>query len=214
MLLVEKTVKDFVAQVASNEPAPGGGSVSALAASLGAALTSMVGELTVGRKKYEALSDDEKKIVDDSLAATKPLIERLNELVDEDTNAFNDFMEALKMPKETDEEKAARSDAMQEGIKKAIVVPLDAAKTALEILKLSKPLAVYGNQNAITDAGVGALLACAGVEGAAFNVLINLGDVKDQEYVESMKKECKELVDEAKTLRDEAVKVVYDALLN
>ncbi len=214
MLLVEKTVKDFVAQVASNEPAPGGGSVSALAASLGAALTSMVGELTVGRKKYEALSDDEKKIVDDSLAATKPLIERLNELVDEDTNAFNDFMEALKMPKETDEEKAARSDAMQEGIKKAIVVPLDAAKTALEILKLSKPLAVYGNQNAITDAGVGALLACAGVEGAAFNVLINLGDVKDQEYVESMKKECKELVDEAKALRDEVVKVVYDALLN
>lgn len=213
MLLVEKTVKDFVAQVASNEPAPGGGSVSALAASLGAALTSMVGELTVGRKKYEALSDDEKKIVDESLAATKPLIERLNELIDEDTNAFNDFMAALKMPKETDEEKAARSDAMQEGIKKAIVVPLDAAKTSLEILKLSKPLAVYGNQNAITDAGVGALLACAGVEGAAFNVLINLGDVKDQEYVENMKKECKELVDEAKELRDEAVKVVYDALL-
>lgn len=213
MLLVDKTVKDFVAQVASNEPAPGGGSVAALVASLGAALTSMVGELTVGRKKYESLSDDEKKIVDDSLAATKPLIERLNELVDEDTNAFNDFMTALKMPKETDEEKATRKAAMQEGIKKAIVVPLDASKTSLEILKLSKPLAVYGNQNAITDAGVGALLACAGVEGAAFNVLINLGDVDDAKYVEDMKKECKQLVDEAKALRDEAVEIVYQALL-
>lgn len=213
MLLVDKTVKDFVDQVASDAPAPGGGSVAAVVASLGAALTSMVGELTVGRKRYESLSDDEKKIVDDSLAATKPLIKRLNELVDEDTNAFNDFMAAMKLPKETDEEKAARKAAMQEGIKKAIVVPLDASKTSLEILKLSKPLAVYGNQNAITDAGVGALLACAGVEGAAFNVLINLGDVDDQEYVESMKKECDQLVKEAKALRDEAVDIVYKALL-
>lgn len=212
MLLVEKTCKDFVAQVASNEPAPGGGSVAALAASLGAALTAMVGELTVGRKKYESLSDDEKKAVDESLAAVKPLISKLNDLVDEDTNAFNDFFEAMKLPKETDEEKAARKSAMQEGIKKAVVVPHDTAKTSLEVLKQQKALALYGNQNAITDAGVGALLACAGVEGAAFNVLINLGDVDDQEYVENMKKECAQLVAEAKELRDETIAIVYKAL--
>lgn len=212
MLLVDKTVKDFVAQVASNEPAPGGGSVAALGASLGAALTSMVGELTIGKKKYEALTDEQKAIIDGNLAATKPLIAKLNDLIDADTNAFNDFMSAMKMPKETDEEKAARKEAMQAGLKKAIEVPLDATKTSLEVLKLQKGLALYGNQNAITDAGVGALLACAGVEGAAFNVLINLGDLEDAAYVSEKKAECAKLVEEAKALRDETLKIVYDAL--
>lgn len=212
MLLVEKTVKDFVAQVASNEPAPGGGSVASLGSSLGAALTSMVGELTVGRKKYESLSDDEKKAIDDNLAAVKVLITRLNELVDEDTNAFNDYMVAMKLPKETDEEKASRKTAMEEALKKAMLVPLDAAKTSVEVLKLQKVFALYGNQNAITDAGVGALLACAGTEGSVFNVLINLGGISDEAYVAEVRKECTALVEESKALRDETLEIVYAAL--
>lgn len=212
MLLVEKTVKDFIAQVASNEPAPGGGSVASLASSLGAALTSMVGELTIGKKKYEALSADEKKAIDDNLVAVKVLITRLNELIDEDTNAFNDYMVAMKLPKETDEEKASRKAAMEDALKKAMLVPLDAAKTSIEVLKLQKVFALYGNQNAITDAGVGALLACAGTEGSVFNVLINLGGISDQDYVAKIRKECTALVEESKVLRDETLKVVYAAL--
>ncbi|KNF07036.1 methenyltetrahydrofolate cyclohydrolase FchA [Gottschalkia purinilytica] len=212
MLLVDKTVKDFVAQVASNEPAPGGGSVSALASSLGAALTAMVGNLTVGRKAYEKLTDDQKSQLDENLAKVTKLVERLNELIDEDTSAFNDYMEAMKLPKETDEEKAARKAAMEEALKKAMEVPLDAAKQSLEVLKLQKVFAEYGNQNAITDAGVGALLACSGLEGAVFNVLINLGGISDQDYVANIKKECESLVNSGKELRDETVKIVYSKL--
>ena len=98
-MLVEKTVKDFVAAVASKDPAPGGGSVSALASGLGAALTSMVGNLTIGRKAYNALEEDQKAIIDRNFEKVGRHIQRLNELIDEDTTAFNDYMDAMKLPK-------------------------------------------------------------------------------------------------------------------
>lgn len=212
-MLVEKTVKDFVAAVASKEPAPGGGSVSALASSLGAALTSMVGNLTIGRKTYNALEEDQKAQVDRNFEKVTKHIERLNELIDEDTTAFNDYMSAMKLPKETEEEKATRKAAMEEALKKAMEVPLDAAKESLEVLKLQKVFADYGNPNAITDVGVGALLACAGLEGALFNVLINLGGISDTAYVSEIRKQCELLLKEGKELKEETLKIVYSKLI-
>jgi len=211
-MLVEKTVKDFVASVASKDPAPGGGSVAALASSLGAALTAMVGNLTIGRKAYDALTDDQKAMVDQNFEKAMKLIDRLNELIDEDTTAFNDYMAAIKLPKETDEEKATRKAAMEEALKKAMEVPLDAAKVSLEVLKLQKVFADYGNKNAITDVGVGALLACAGLEGALFNVLINLGGISDESYVGQIRKQCEEILNEGKGLKEETLKIVYSKL--
>lgn len=212
-MLVGKTVKDFVAAVASKEPAPGGGSVAALASSLGAALTSMVGNLTIGRKAYNALEEDPKVQLDRNFEKVTKHVERLNELIDEDTTAFNDFMDAMKLPKETEEEKATRKAAMEEALKKAMEVPLDAAKESLEVLKLQKVFADYGNPNAITDVGVGALLACAGLEGALFNVLINLGGISDAAYVAEIRRQCDVLLKEGKELKEETLKIVYSKLM-
>lgn len=211
-MLIEKTVKDFVEAVASKAPAPGGGSVAALTGGLGSALTAMVGNLTIGRKAYEALDEEKKKMLDVNFDEAMKLVERLNELVDEDTRSFNGVMAAFKMPKETDEEKAARSKAIQEATKEALEVPLDTAQRCLDVLKLQKAFAEYGNPNAITDIGVGALLGYSGLEGALFNVRINLSGIKDQEYVAKINKECEEIMNEGNSLKEEVLKIVYSKL--
>lgn len=211
-MLIQKTVKDFIETTASNSPAPGGGSVAALSGGLGAALTSMVGNLTFGKKAYNELGEDVKAKLHANFDDVEKLLVRLNELVDEDTNAFDDVMAAFKMPKETDEEKKARSAAIQEGTKKAMEVPLDTAKRCLDILKLQEVFAHHGNKNAITDVGVGSLMAYAGLEGALFNVLINLNGLKDKEYVESVKVECDKLLAEGKELKENVLQIVYSKL--
>lgn len=212
MLLVERTVNDFVAVVESDAPAPGGGSVAALASGLGAALTAMVGGLSVGKKKFEALEDSQKQEILDGTEKAKELRKRLMEIVDEDTNAFNDYMEALKLPKETEEDKTKRKQAMEDAMKGAVRVPLEGAQKSLEVVRLIGSFLKYGNQGAITDAGVASLLATAGVQGTAYNVLINLGSISDQEFNEDMRKQCDELVKEAKELRSEHEKVVFEKL--
>lgn len=211
-MLIEKTVKDFVSQVASSEPAPGGGSVSALVGSLGAALTSMVGNLTVGRKVYDKLNDSQKKAIDENLESVQGSIERLNVIVDEDTTSFNKVMEAMKLPKETEEEKSKRRKAIEDATKLALEVPLNCAKECLAVLKLQKPFALYGNQNAITDVGVGALLAYSGLEGALFNVKINLLGIKDEQYVDKIQNEIDSILKEGKELKEELLEIVYRKL--
>lgn len=211
-MLIEKTVKDFVSQVASSEPAPGGGSVSALVGSLGAALTSMVGNLTVGRKVYDKLNDSQKKVIDENLESVQGSIERLNVIVDEDTTSFNKVMEAMKLPKETEEEKSKRRKAIEDATKLALEVPLNCAKECLAVLKLQKPFALYGNQNAITDVGVGALLAYSGLEGALFNVKINLLGIKDEQYVDKIQNEIDSILKEGKELKEELLEIVYRKL--
>lgn len=211
-MLIEKSVKDFVSQVSSSEPAPGGGSVSALVGSLGAALTSMVGNLTVGRKAYDKLNDSQKKAIDENLESVQVSIERLNVIVDEDTTSFNKVMEAMKLPKETEEEKAKRRNAIEDATKIALEVPLNCAKECLAVLRLQKPFALYGNQNAITDVGVGALLAYSGLEGALFNVKINLLGIKDEQYVDNIQKEIDSILKEGKELKEELLEIVYKQL--
>ena len=191
--LASSTINSFLSELASSSPAPGGGSVAALSGALAAALDSMVCQLTLGKKKYEDMQDD----ISELSHQIKKLQKRLTELIDEDTNAFNDVMAAFKMPKETEEQKKKRSQAIQQGYKKAAEIPLETAQTAKKVLHLSIEIAKKGNKNSITDAGVAALLGYSAVYAAALNVEINLGSIKDKDFVEKMNKELETLRSES-----------------
>lgn len=207
-MLVDKKVTEFLAETASDSPAPGGGSVAALSGALSAALGTMVCNLTIGKEKYADVSEELTKIRETMTENMK----HLTKLVDDDSNAFNDVMSAFKMPKETDEEKAKRSAAIQEGYKKAISVPLDTATTSIECMRLLETVAEKGNQNAITDAGTGALSAYTGIIAALLNVKINLGSVKDQDYVAEKQKAVKDLETEARIILDKILAIIDKAL--
>lgn len=182
--LVSSTVDGFLSNLASSSPAPGGGSVAALSGSLSAALSSMVCNLTVGKEKYVDVQEKIKEVLKESELLRK----QLTELIDEDTTAFNDVMKAFKMPKETEEQKKKRSEAIQKGYKKAAEVPLKTAKICNQTLDVALIVAKHGNKNSITDAGVAALMGEAGVLAASLNVNINLGSIKDTSFVEKTKK--------------------------
>jgi glutamate formiminotransferase/formiminotetrahydrofolate cyclodeaminase len=201
--LMAMTARAFVDEVSSESPAPGGGSVAALAGSLAAALAAMVANLTVGKKGYEASWEP----MSDLAVQAQDVKARLAKAVDEDTQAFNAVMEAMKLPKGSADEKAARDRAIQEGNKQAAKVPLETAKACLQALRLAGQ-AVSGNRNSASDAGVAALMAAAGLHGAALNVLINLGAIQDAAFVASMKAEVASLRAEADQLRDQVVAAV------
>lgn len=211
-MFIDKTVREYIANVASGDPTPGGGSVAALVGSLGGALTSMVNNLTVGKKAFEELSEEVKNQILNNAKEIEKLTEALGKIVDEDTKAFDKVMVAFKLPRETDADKAARSQAIQDGYRIALEVPLRAAEKCLNLLKLQDIFAKYGNVNAITDVGVGTLLAYSGLEGALFNVTINLGSIKDEEYKKEISGKVDALLTEGKELKEKILKVVYERL--
>ncbi len=188
-MLVNKDIVDFVATTASNEPVPGGGSIAALSGALAAALAEMVANLTIGKKKYVEVESEMKGIVE----ALEVKRQELIELIDKDASSFDEVMKAFKLPKETDEEKAARSNAIQEGTKYAASVPLQTAKIAYSIMEYSKIVVEKGNTNAVTDGAVSAMMARTAVLSALMNVKINLGSIKDEKFVEDMTVEVNEL---------------------
>ena len=182
-MLASKRVSEFIDAVASDSPAPGGGSVSALAAALGAALSAMVCRLTIGKKKYELAQDEMMEIV----GQADELQAKLIRLIDQDTEAFNGVMRAFGLPKETDAQKQQRSAAIQDATRQATLVPLEVMKLSEQALGLTKVVAEKGNVNSISDAGVAALVLKAGCEGAALNVRINLATMKDERFVAETK---------------------------
>ena len=194
MKLIDMTVTDFASEVDSNSPAPGGGSVSALASDIGVGLARMMAHLSFRKKKFEALDDktkEEFKVRFDKLGEIRT---ELSTLVDKDTESFNEFMKALKLPKETDEEKVARAKAMEEATIFSIEVPYKTAKLSLEALQLLDFLVANGNQNAITDIGVGTLMIATGMEGAILNVKVNLMGLENKEIHDKYSKGCKEIL--------------------
>lgn len=197
-MLVKKDIIDFVATTASKEPVPGGGSIAALSGALAAALAEMVANLTIGKKKYVEVESEMKGIAE----ALEVKRQELIELIDKDANSFDDVMKAFKLPKETDEEKAARSNAIQEGTKYAASVPLETAKVSYSIMEYSKVVVEKGNTNAVTDGAVSAMMARTAVLSALMNVKINLGSIKDEQFVADMTKEVEEL--EAAAIKAEA----------
>jgi glutamate formiminotransferase / formiminotetrahydrofolate cyclodeaminase len=206
--LASMKISSFLSELASSSPAPGGGSVAALSGGLGAALSSMVCNLTVGKEKYADVQYDIKKV----LKQSEKLRKKLEELIDKDTEAFNDVIKAFKMPKETEEEKKKRSDAIQKGYKTAAQVPLETARTCAEILDIAKGVAEKGNSNSITDAGVSALMAQAGVISAVLNVKINLESIKDEEFVKKLSSEIQDLEKATNKKTSGILKIVEDTM--
>jgi glutamate formiminotransferase/formiminotetrahydrofolate cyclodeaminase len=202
--LVEMKTRELVHEVSRDTPAPGGGSIAALAGSLGAALASMVSNLTIGKKGYEAVEADLLKLAEKA----QSIKDQLLKAVDDDTNAFNAYMEATRMPNNTPEEKKTRTAAIQDGLKQAVKVPLNTANLSLEALKLSAEAVQKGNVNSVTDAGVGAQIAFSGVIGGNFNVLINLPQIKDEQFKEQMKTTCANLEREAREILDATLNLV------
>jgi len=197
--LAAKTVAAFVDEVSRDTPAPGGGSIAALAGSIGAALAAMVANLTVGKAQFASRYDE----LDALAVEAQQIKDQLMAAVDEDTQAFNGVMDALRMAKDTPSQKAARTAALQAGYQHATEVPMQTARHCRRALELCLRAARCGNEAMITDAGVGALVSLAGVKGAAYNARINLKSIKDADYVKRTGDEIARLVAESRGIADE-----------
>ncbi len=191
--LKDLTVEKFAEITASDAPAPGGGSVSAMAASIGAALAEMVANLTIGKAKYADAEEEMKALSAEAAVLRKELVLAIQK----DTESFNLYMDALSMPKDTDEQKAARKEAMQNGLKEAAKVPLSVAETAVKIFPIAEAVVARGNSNAVTDGLVGTMMTRTGILGALLNVKINLGSIKDEAFVADMAEKVKALEEQA-----------------
>ena len=198
--------KEFVEELSTNSPAPGGGSVSALVGALGAALSSMVAALSHEKKELLDLKPEMNEI---GIEAQK-LKDRLSFLVDEDTNAFNKVMDANRLSATNDEEQSAKNQAIEIANKYAIEIPLETAKKCFRVIELADTLVEKGNPNSVSDAGVAAEVALAGVSGACMNVLINLTSVEDDSYCDDMRNKVEEIMEKAESLQ----KVVFEKTMN
>jgi glutamate formiminotransferase/formiminotetrahydrofolate cyclodeaminase len=198
--------KEFIEELSTNSPAPGGGSVSALAGALGAALSSMVAALS--HEKKELL--DLKPEMDEIGIEAQNLKDRLSFLVDEDTNAFNKVMDANRLSATNDKEQSAKNQAIEIANKYAIEIPLETAKKCLRVIELADTLVKKGNPNSVSDAGVAAEVALAGVSGACMNVLINLTSVEDETYCDDMRNKVEDIMEKAESMQ----KFVFEKTMN
>lgn len=203
-MLTKKTVGAFLDELASPSPAPGGGSVAALSGALGAALTTMVCNLTIGKKKYAEVETEMKKIK----AEAEALRLKFTELIDQDTLAFNKVMEAYALPKESDAQKALRSAAIAAATKEATLVPLEVMKHCIDAMALAQQVASSGNANSVSDAGVGALMLHTACEGAALNVRINLNSLADTDFVGWKADEVESLLKTSRMMLEETMDMV------
>ena len=201
----EYTVEKLSELTASKNAAPGGGSVSAMAGAFAASLVCMVAKLTQSKKGYEDVSI--KMMEMDERAESLRLL--LLDQITHDASSFDVFMAALKLPKDSEEERAARTQAMQDALKQACEIPLETAKWSLEVMRMTLECVRFGNANAASDGFVGALMARAAVLGALSNVRINLASIKDEKFTGRMKSACIVIEEEARNLEREA-----DAALN
>ncbi|KAB3536329.1 cyclodeaminase/cyclohydrolase family protein [Alkaliphilus pronyensis] len=188
-MLASKSLMEFLEDTASSKPVPGGGSIAAMSGATAAALTEMVANLTVGKKKYLEVEELMKDISERIAAVRNNFIND----IDRDANSFNEVMDAFKLPKETDEEIAARKEAIQTATKKAALVPLEIAEEAYKILPIIETVVEKGNQNAVTDGAVAAMMARTAVLSALYNVKINIASIKDEAFVKEVSHRVKEL---------------------
>jgi len=203
-MLTEKTVSGFLEELASNSPAPGGGSVAALSGALGSALTSMVCRLTIGKKKYAQVEAE----ITSTLNKSENLRRTFSSLIDRDTQAFNKVMEAFSLPKETEDQKGLRSAAIQMATKEAALVPLEVMKHVIDGLALAKIAAEKGNTNSVSDAGVSALMLHSAARSAALNVRINLSSITDTEFVGWRSEEVTSIERTSKNMTEEILQIV------
>ncbi len=201
-------IRAFIDELASDSPAPGGGSVAALCASLGSALVSMVANLTIGKEKYK----DSWDLMEDVVGKSESLRFKFVDLMNKDTESFNTFMSALKMPKATEDEKCSRKKAMGEASKLATEIPLLTLESCVEMAELAYLAAKNGNTNTISDAGSAALIAEAAGRAAAYNVKINLPGVTDETFAADFKARMEDALDQL-SINAEKTTDILDAAL-
>ena len=206
MKLSELQVSGFASLLASDAPAPGGGSAAALEGALGAALGAMVCSLTVGKKKYA----DVQELAAESKSKLEALMTRFLDVMERDTEAFNVVSAAFSLPKSTDEEKAARSAAIQEGLKGCTKTPFEMMEISVEALDIVSALVGKSNASAASDLGVASLSLRSAVQGAWLNVLINIGSLKDKELAADYRARGEALLAKALPLADE----IYSAVVS
>jgi formiminotetrahydrofolate cyclodeaminase len=211
-MLQSLTMKNFINELSSNSPAPGGGSAAALAASLASALGSMVFNLTVGKKAYEAFDESRKSEIIQALNELNLNKDEFLNLMEKDAQEFLELMVSFKLPKGTEEEKKYRQEKIDEGYIKALQAPLEVAVKAFDIYKFIELSAMFGNKSAVSDAGVAALLLQTAIESAVLNVKINLPGLKDENYKKEIDQQCRTLVEEGLIKKEEILKVVMSRL--
>jgi formiminotetrahydrofolate cyclodeaminase len=207
-MLIDKSVSQFLDELASNSPAPGGGSVAALAGAAGAALTSMVCNLTIGKKKYADVQDEMKTVVEQ----IEKLRRELTQLIDKDTEAFDSVMAAFGLPKGTAQEQGVRSAAIQTATKAATLIPLDVMRTCEKALLHARTVSQKGNKNSASDAGVAALMLQAGCAGAALNVRINLGGLNDTVFVQQIAQQSAKIAQNVENMTQEVLAEVEKSI--
>jgi formiminotetrahydrofolate cyclodeaminase len=192
-LLKDLSITEFLQQTASAEPLPGGGCTAALNAALAASLTEMVANLTIGRKEFQAVEEEMRKIAQ----AAADLREKMQNDIDRDAQAYREVLAAFKLPKTTDGDKKQRSEAIQQAFKNAATVPLGVARDAVNIMNLAARAITNGNPNAVTDGAVAVLAARTAAIAAAYNVKINLSAIKDRAFAVELTREIEDLEHQA-----------------
>ncbi|HNX28605.1 MAG TPA: cyclodeaminase/cyclohydrolase family protein [Syntrophomonadaceae bacterium] len=203
-MLAEKKITEFLEDLASDLPAPGGGGAAALSGAMGACLIAMVARLTIGKKGYEEV---EAEMVD-IISRSDQLYKNLAAQVDEDAAAFNEVIAAMKMPKENDSQTRLRAEAMQKSFRRAAEVPYAIAVNCMEVLDLAALIAGKGNTNLISDVGVAAEVALAGLESTMLNVRINLPYIKDEEYVTKTRRQMEIMTRSARSVKAQVLNLV------
>ena len=206
--LTKLSCQEFLKKLSSNAPTPGGGGGAAMAGALAAALTSMVGNLTVGKHDFAEQEAEVKEILQD----VEGLRLQLLNLVNADAEVFNNFMACYRMPRGTDLEKFSRAQAIQRAAKQAAEVPLKIAKLSLEVMRNAERIAAIGNQGAITDAACSAILGRAALRSAVYNVIVNLKIIKDDFYKQDMYRKLEAMEQEANCLEKSTLATTDEVL--
>lgn len=206
--LIYQPTQNFIEQVASSAPAPGGGSAAALSGAVGAALLSMVCSLTIGKKGYAEVEQELQEV----RARTEAARAKLTRLIDDDTAAFNRFRVARKLPARDDAEKKAKEIELAAASQETIEVPLTTMQTCLEALRETPTVADKGNENCVSDAGTGACQLYAGLEGGAYNVLINLAGADENAKTKELRERVRAAREEGRALFERTIQIVTEKL--
>lgn len=208
--MLEKSCNDFIQELSSKAPVPGGGGASAYVAALGMALGSMVGHLTLGKKKYKDVEED----IIELLKKSQEITNRLKELVAKDAENFYPLSQAYGLPQNTEEEKNIKDVVLQQALIPATMVPFEIAKYCLAAINLHEEFARKGSRIAISDVGVGVAFCMAALEGAKFNVLINTKIMKDKELKNRIENQLREIESEGMSTADQIMKYVEKSLMS
>lgn len=207
-MLKDQTLEKLLSDIASKSPTPGGGTVAGISGALAASMVLMVCNLTIGKKKYQQVEDEMNKNLKDAQKLQTEFVL----LAQRDAEVFNDVMEAYKLPHESDEEKNARKIAVEEALKKASLVPMDVLRRCETLACLCRSVALKGNENSISDAGVAVMLTHSAAQSACLNILINLSTISDEDFKGKLKTEQEHVLKTVKDLTDETMQIVHSKL--